>query len=210
MAVGPGPSDGFSVGGYRSCPEPSILPRTECRAPSGRGPSGRGRHEVSPEQTRVLKNIASVLAAAARYTRTGVRSVNEVRAYLEGRKVPSPIAGRVIEELTARGFLDDRACARLWGEHWARRGYAWAAIRSKLSTKGLDERTIDEAAQHLGRPSQDDARARGVVAQRTHRSADRRERTRLARALASRGFDPDLIERVLSESFSSRPSDAER
>jgi SOS response regulatory protein OraA/RecX len=98
-------------------------------------------------------------------------------------------------------MVDDRLCARLWADHWARRGYAWSAIRVKLSEKGLDEQAIEHAASWLGTASDDDARARLVIAQRLRRRAGARQRSRLGRALASRGFDSDLIERILNESF---------
>jgi len=95
--------------------------------------------------------------------------------------------------------LDDRACAELWADHWARRGYAWSAIRLKLSEKGLDAHAIAHAASRLGTASSDDERARRIVTQHLRPGEGRRQQARLGRMLASRGFDQDLIERVLSE-----------
>ena len=155
-------------------------------------------------------DVSLALAAVIRYTRAGVRSTRQILAYLQRRGVSTDTSARVVRLCQARGILDDRACARLWADHWARQGYAWAAIRQKLTERGLDDSTIDEARHRLGLASDDGARARLVVAQRTRRSAGRPPRSRLARTLASRGFDSELIERVLDESFGSTPPDAER
>ena len=146
--------------------------------------------------------FAHALAAALRYTRAGVRSTQEVLNYLHRRGVAPRLARRVIGEARARGVLDDHACARLWAEHWARRGYAWSAIRLRLCAKGLDEDAIEQAANQQERASDDDARARLVVARQRRHGAGPRQRSRLARTLTARGFDTDLIQQVLDESFS--------
>ena len=146
--------------------------------------------------------LARVLALALRYVRAGVRSGHEVRTYLRRRGVAAETASRAVTALsTTRGVLDDRACARLWADQWARRGYASTAIRVKLSAKGLDDVTIDHAITQLQISSDDDARAREVVARYARSDVGRQGRARMARTLASRGFDSDLIEQVLNESF---------
>ena len=150
------------------------------------------------------------LAAAIRYTRAGVHASRDVLAYLTRRGVPPGTAARLVSACQHRGLVDDRACARLWADHWARRGYAQAAIRVKLSAKGLDERTIEQAIARTGAALDDDARARAFVAERARRGSGRGARSRLARTLASRGFDPDLIAQVLDEPWGPTPSDAER
>ena len=110
----------------------------------------------------------------------------------------------------ARGWLDDAACARLWADHWAQRGYAWAAIRQKLTAKGLGDAAVEQAAQVLGLASDDEARASRLVASRMRRGPatgrgivlSPRQASRLARTLAGRGFDPQIIERVLGSNAS--------
>ena len=146
-----------------------------------------------------------VPTALSRYVRSGVRSTQEVVTYLRRHGVPPTRAARVVKQYRAQGLLDDRASARLWAEHWARRGYATAAIRLKLAAKGFDERVIDDTIHQWHPPSDDEERAREVVAQRVRRTAVRPARARLARTLASRGFDSDVIERILNESPGSSP-----
>ncbi|MBI3319541.1 MAG: regulatory protein RecX [Candidatus Omnitrophica bacterium] len=113
-------------------------------------------------------------------------------------------AARVVNDYRAHGVLDDRASARLWAGQWARRGYAASAIRVKLSAKGFDEDLIQDILQRYP-ASEDEERARLVMARRARHPATRLARARLARTLASRGFDSDLIERILNDSFGSSP-----
>ena len=136
----------------------------------------------------------------SRYTGGSVRSTQEVRAYLERRGVPSTVAARVIAECQTLGMLDDEAGARLWADQWARRGYAWTAIHAKLSLRGFSDETVERAAKRLGMAGDDEARARLVAASLRRHRARPATRWSLARTLTSRGFDADVIERVLNES----------
>ena len=101
----------------------------------------------------------------------------------------------------AQGLLDDHAAARLWAEQWARQGYAAAAIQLKLSDKGFPDGLVTNVITRYYPPTDDEARARELLAQRTRAGPHRATRSRLARTLASRGFDADLIERLLGESL---------
>ena len=152
-------------------------------------------------------DLSHLLAAVARYARTGVRSTHEVHAYLQRRGVPAAVAQRVLAECRAQSLLDDEVCARLWAEHWARGGYAWAVISAKLAAKGFGTHAIQHAAEHLKATSDDITRARLLVAARKRSSPGGRARARLAQLLASRGFESDLIEQVLNESVGSPPND---
>ena len=151
---------------------------------------------------------ARLLAAAIRYTSTGVRSSQQVRATLRRAGAASGTAERIVAACRVRGLVDDRACARLRAEHLARRGYAWAAIRSTLSTQGLTDGDIASAGRVLGTAADDAARARGVAAS-YHRRTPRPTVQRITRALAARGFDADLIEHVVADSCGSSVSHAE-
>ena len=151
------------------------------------------------------------MAAALRYARAGVRSQREVLERLRRDGCAHGVVERALAECRRQGLVDDRACARLWAEHWARQGLAWAAIRLKLSAKGLGDRAVEEAAVSVGAtPADDEARANAVVARRLRVATVRLSRSHLARVLASRGFDSDVIERILAASCGVVSSDAER
>lgn len=156
---------------------------------------------------------ARVLGQALRYVRTGVRSTRELRAFLTHRGLTRRAVDEIVGACRGRGLLDDRAGARLWVEHWARQGYGWSALQAKLSAKGFDEPAIRSVAASYGTTAEDVARARRLVASRIQRPAAHSQsavsprQVRLARTLASRGFDADVIERVLQEAFGSSPAD---
>ena len=157
-------------------------------------------------------DLARGIELVRRYTQQSVRSVRDVRAYLARRRIAPSVAARVIAACRARGILDDEAAARLWAEQWARRGYARAAIRVKLAAKGFEESAIERAGRRLEALSDDD-QAQSLVAAYRNRQArpsqphvpsvtpSSREASRLARMLSARGFDADVIERVVQASF---------
>jgi SOS response regulatory protein OraA/RecX len=142
-----------------------------------------------------------------RYARKVVRSTHDVRAYLTRRAIPRRLADAVIARCQSLGVLDDRAAARLWADHWSRQGYAWSAIRLKLTQRGFEDRVIQELASSDASVSHETARARAVVAAALHKNPSHpHPRGRTARLLAARGFDADVIDRVLVETFGS-PTD---
>ena len=152
----------------------------------------------------------SALTAARRYLRYGTRSTQQVRAHLAARGVPKALAESVIDACTRARQLDDQASVTLWVNHLADRGYAWSAIHQLLLTKGFDAQYVAETIQRMHASAPDLERARAVVRARASRGAaglrasTLRRRQQLARLLARRGFDSDLIERVLVESFGDR------
>ena len=169
------------------------------RAGVSRPQSGDRRKVASSK--RWWGDVAPAVTLALRYVQAGVRSRQNVVTYLRRRGVAADSANRAVTALCTRGLLDDRTGARLWADHWARRGYARMAIRLKLAARGFDDEIVDHAIARLGISGDDEARAREVAARFGHARAGRSERTRAARTLAARGFDPDLIEQVLNESF---------
>ena len=148
--------------------------------------SSKRRHDASRGVTRL-----------ARYARAGVRSRQQVLAHLCRSGVSPRDARRLVETCEARGLVDDEAAVQLWADQWARQGWAWAAIRMKLEARGFTPQAIDRANVRLRGAAEDASRARAVVQARRRRGVS--ERQRLARTLALRGFDEDLIEQVLED-----------
>ena len=150
-----------------------------------------------------------VRAGVLRYLRTGVRSTRDVLQYLSRRGLSLQRAASLVGTYQAQGLLDDRAAARLWADHWARQHYADSAIRLKLLAKGFDEPLARNTIARLTCDADDDEeRARRLLAQHLRRSSRRPIPSRLARLLASRGFDSELIERVLRISRNLAASDS--
>jgi len=140
------------------------------------------------------------LRLARRYLRFGTRSTAQLRAFLRTRYVPEGLIESVTATCLRERLLDDRACATLWANTLAERGYAVAAVREQLLAKGLDTTLVKQVLARLCTHADDAQRARLVVQTYVRRHAEPGRR-RLARLLSQRGFDADLIEQILAESF---------
>lgn len=152
-------------------------------------------------------DAAAATAQLLRYLKGGVKTTRDASAFLERRGVEATQIAEAIAACRRHGQLNDAASARLWAAHWARQGYARAAIARKLHDKGLDDATSTEALDRLAREETDHDRARARVAEARRRGASPQARLRLARHLAARGFDVELIDQVITESLG--PPDAE-
>ena len=134
----------------------------------------------------------AALAQVIRYAGKRVCSRSEVLAYLRRRGIPPQTASRALEAAAALGVVDDRACARLWCGHWARQGYAAAAIEEKLVLKAIDPVAIRQALVALKKEETDRKRALRWIKPQKYRTVIQR-----LRSLAARGFDEELIEELI-------------
>ena len=168
---------------------------------------------------------ARALVLAHRYLRYGVRSGEELRAHLRERGVNDSLIQSAVERCGREGLLDDRACATLWAVRLADQGYAASTIRERLLAKGLHATLLHGILASLHTASDADrarllvrdrlrsldANLKTLAQDRSERATrvegrrgarcDPRLRRRLARLLAQRGFDPDLIDQILNESL---------
>ena len=123
------------------------------------------------------------------------RSEAEVRRKLAQAGADEPVVERVIERLRELRYLDDDSFARQRARGLAARGFGPLAASSRLALAGVSQeharRGVEEAfesetelaRQALGRRLK--GRAPGEL--------DRKERERLLRWLAGRGFSPSAI-----------------
>lgn len=78
------------------------------------------------------------------------RSRWEIEQYLVKKEFPSDVIDYVVETLTARGYLDDRAFARAWVDNRMRfRPRGAYGLRHELRQKGLSDKVIEEALADL-------------------------------------------------------------
>lgn len=140
----------------------------------------------------------SLKGRALRYLAVREHSRAELRVKLARRLEPPDDADaieQVLDELTARGFISEqRVMESVLHSRAGKLGSA--RVLHELRSKGLGEAVIAEAAQQL-RASELD-RARAVWRKKFGAPpADRAERARQARFMASRGFAGDIVRRVL-------------
>jgi regulatory protein len=179
---------------------------------SGRAerPRGQDSRDARPEDARadqivaprkVLDAKAARLAAGDLLSRRAWTRA-ELAARLRRRGAPADVAAEVVDDLVARGYVDDAAFARQWIAARAARGYGAARLRMELRARGIAAPLISSALTTL---ADDDPLARARDAARRRLPALRRGRlervaSRLRDYLLRRGFSTSVVVRVVRES----------
>jgi regulatory protein len=126
------------------------------------------------------------------------RSRAEFERYLRGRKLAAADAEQVLARLSERGWIDDRAFARVWVENRQEfRPRSKRALQMELRRFGISEENSHEA---LGEVQENEAAAAAARKKgaRLFRSVQKHPQARLefqrklTAHLASRGFDYEL------------------
>lgn len=139
----------------------------------------------------------SLKGRALRYLSQREHSRSELeRKLAKHAQEPAEIA-RVLDELQSRGFIDHARVADSVVHSKAGKLGA-LRIRQELRAKGLEPQLVSAAVAGLQATEEDRAR---VVRQRKFDELpqDAAARAKQARFLAARGFDGDVIRRVLRE-----------
>jgi regulatory protein len=131
------------------------------------------------------------------------RSEDEVRRYLNKRKVSPALSDKLIARLKQSKLVDDEAFARFWVEN--RETFSprsSRALRAELRSKGIDNSTIEES---VAGDDSDAAYRAGQKKARTLRAADFETfRHKLLPFLQRRGFGyetaRDVVNRLWRES----------
>lgn len=120
------------------------------------------------------------------------RSVAELRAYLDGKRVEPDTVEEVVAELCASGVLDDaRYAERFTEDRRELSGWGPERIEQDLARRGVPRDLIDAAL--AARTREDElAAARAVLAERFRELDDDRARNRAWQLLVRRGYDSEL------------------
>lgn len=164
--------------------------------------------ELDPARVRALRaqdEIARATNAALVFLGYRARSEREVRDRLSQKGYPPETVAAVIERLNGWGYLNDADFARFWTENRVQhkprgrrlleqelrfKGVAPEVVRETLDEAELDEET---AALELARD-----RLRRDASSSLEPEVQRR---RLAGFLARRGYDYDVVRRVMKRLF---------
>lgn len=152
-------------------------------------PSDRPEHRRKPAFQPSLKGRALRLLSQREHTR---RELERKLARFE--EEPGTLA-QALDELQARGFLDERRAAESLA-HRRASAYGAARLRQEMQDKGLDRELITQTL--AGLQDSEEARARQVWQRRFDATpVDAKERARQGRFLLARGFSGDVVRRVL-------------
>ncbi len=138
----------------------------------------------------------SLKGRALRYLSQREHSRSELERKLARHAQEPGEVARVLDELQARGFIDHERVAESVVYRKAGK-LGGMRIRQELQAKGIEPQHVAQAVAGLGAGEVD--RAREVWRRKFGTPAqDANERARQARFLAARGFDGDVIRRVLN------------
>lgn len=130
------------------------------------------------------------------------RSRGELLTGLAKRGVSAPIAEQTVAHMEASGYINDESYARQLADEGLRRGDGSRRVEARLRRRGVDGEMARNAA-HEGRTAEGDFQAaRGLLTRWNRRSSPadpQKRRMAAARFLAARGYDADVVWRVVGE-----------
>jgi len=153
----------------------------------------------------VPRQPLSLTGRALRFLAAREHSRLELECKLARHSDDAADIARVLDALTARGFISEQRVAESVLHQRAPRLGA-ARVVQELRRKGLSDAVIDDAAEQLRATELE--RARAVWQKKFGEApADPRDRARQMRFLAGRGFASDTVRRVVPRCIISSPDD---
>jgi len=156
--------------------------------------------------TEVAKTRSEAWQLALKLLTARSLSVAELRRKLASRGVDGGTTESVIQELAARGYLDDEKLSELYVQGLIeRKAYGRRWVFHKLLKRGIDKQIItaalDKAFSGIG---ESDLAFRAASSKLSGLRADEPQKraAKLTRFLRNRGFSEDSIMKVVSERLS--------
>lgn len=113
-----------------------------------------------------------------------------------GLGFPEHIAQQLVQELTEKGYLDDREYCCSYLKAAAAKGYSRSRIQMELRHKGVDETVLREILAEF--PADDISSARKVLNKKL-RTGGERDYNKLYAFLMRKGFSGETVRKVLQE-----------
>ncbi len=144
----------------------------------------------------------AAMRVALRLLSVRARSRQEVVERLRRRGFPSVVVAQVVQDLTARGLVDDhafalqRARARVLSRHLSPR---W--LKSELRDKGVADEIVEATVRQVFQEIEEDEVARAGALKRLKTLGNASSavvQRRLAAYLLRRGFSPETARRVIT------------
>ena len=133
----------------------------------------------------------------------------QLRRKLLQRKFDPADIDRVLDDLTAAGFLDDARAAKTFARHATHiKGQGRMRIARELAMKGVDPELVAQTLDAQIDPEEEAERLRAALEKRARGRdlSDRRESSKVWQALVRQGFAPDAVSKAL-RAFGSREED---
>ena len=147
------------------------------------------------------KELSRARAKAVRLLGPAPLTGRQLTDRLRKRDFAPEVVATVVAECIDHGWVDDVDYARRWLERRRAQGYGRRRIHAELTQRGIAEAIATRALEEEA-PGGELAAAR-IAGARKLKSlgtiADDRDRAKLARFLASRGFDGHIARQIVEE-----------
>lgn len=151
-----------------------------------------------------MDNFEKLLNSSYRFLSYRPRSEKEIRDYLKKKKASNLTIKNIIQKLISNKFIDDEEFTRWWIEQRTKikpKGVRF--IKFELKQKGIDKDLIEKVFEDSSEEIITDFEKALNLAQRRmtrYKNEEPRKRyEKLARFLASKGFDFDVIKKVIDQ-----------
>jgi len=129
------------------------------------------------------------------------RSVKELKNKLKFKKISEEAIEKIITLLTEQKYLDDKSYAKNYlDDKLARKPVGKRLLKLKLMEKGIDKETVESTVGDNYSESKEEELAVQLIKKYRQRLKDKDEsevRNKCYRYLASKGYDYDIISKVM-------------
>jgi len=144
----------------------------------------------------------NVKAAALRFLKIRPRSIGELKEKLKVKGFLRDEIEATVLDLTASGFLDDRAFTKSWIRYRLARPFGFKRIIAELKDKGIDPETIEQAITEVKGEINPESMAMDLARRRWQRLSDLdpvKKKKRVMDFLLRRGFEADVVLKVIKK-----------
>ncbi|MBK7031075.1 MAG: RecX family transcriptional regulator [Bacteroidales bacterium] len=133
---------------------------------------------------------------AADYCAAQDHCISEVKDKLKHWNVDHTHVGKILERLLSEGFIDEQRYAKAFARKF--RNLRWGRIKSGMnSSKGIPEQMIINALEEIDEESYNKCMI--DLAQKKIKILGSSEPMKVMRFLASKGFEPELIRKIMKK-----------
>lgn len=156
---------------------------------------GQELDEAEQKRLKKLSDDGKLKARALEWVMNRPRSIREFRDYMFRKKADPDLTERLIAEFAERKYLDEVRYSEWLADLRRRKGKSERAIRSELTSKGVEHEIIQETMAEDGGELE---RLRALVAKKGNLPRYKADPQKFVQYLARQGFQYDDIKTVLA------------
>lgn len=135
-----------------------------------------------------------------------LRSENEFRQRLKRKEFSREVIEQTISFLKAKGIIDDNYFAKVWIQSRIKKPLGIRRLKQELILKGVDRAVIDWQINEIKKNYSEESVVREIAKERLNKLKGidtERARKRVYAYLLRRGFSPEIVIDVLTQSENS-------